>query len=204
MLASLVYSDGEGQGDDSLSSFADAVAGSCSQPVVNRCASIEGCLSRTMSRADRWRRKQIEDELSLSQYTTNSLSSPTPSRIADSQEAIDGDADGRLMQHTPSSGLLCHSPALCRRRSNLFANMISPESVIHSPQLIGNFSFCLIGDGVWAVLCCLLSANPCAKAHRFHSLRRPYSVALRSEVFVSLIEYIHTVILFYSIGLDGI
>ncbi|KAF8563675.1 hypothetical protein P879_09877 [Paragonimus westermani] len=91
-----------------------------------------GCLSVAMSRAERWRRRKLEEELSLSQFTVPPLS----------QTSVDSPLGKLSTPDRPkpnaSSGLLCIPAGLRRHNSNLFANMVSPEqpglkSPIRSP-----------------------------------------------------------------------
>ncbi|CAH8590796.1 unnamed protein product [Heterobilharzia americana] len=65
----------------------------------------DSCLSVAMSRAERWRRRQLEEELSLSQFSNNPLDS---------------------VHLTNNNEEVCTvSERLLRRNSNLLANMIS-------------------------------------------------------------------------------
>ncbi|KAF5403336.1 hypothetical protein PHET_03034 [Paragonimus heterotremus] len=92
----------------------------------------DGCLSVAMSRAERWRRRKLEEELSLSQFTVPPLSQTSVDSPLGKLSTPD-----RLKPNT-NSGLLCIPTGLRRHSSNLFANMISPEqpalkSPIRSP-----------------------------------------------------------------------
>ncbi|CAH8588095.1 unnamed protein product [Schistosoma mattheei] len=93
----------------------------------------DSCLSVAMSRAERWRRRQLEEEASLSQFSTQM------SNIQSNSVHINNDfINENINQSTP--------PRLLRRNSNLLANMISSSDhhrlntalsqLIHSPKRI--------------------------------------------------------------------
>ncbi|TGZ54690.1 hypothetical protein CRM22_010578 [Opisthorchis felineus] len=82
-----------------------------------------GCLSVGMSRAERWRRRQFEEESSLSQFAEPPTQFDLKSPSLRQQPMPESD----VTKLTPNSGLLCNPGALRRRSSNLFANMTSPE-----------------------------------------------------------------------------
>ncbi|CAH8616314.1 unnamed protein product [Schistosoma margrebowiei] len=93
----------------------------------------DSCLSVAMSRAERWRRRQLEEEASLSQFSTQI------SNIQSNSVHINNDfINENINQSTP--------PRLLRRNSNLLANMISSSDhhrlntalsqLIHSPKRI--------------------------------------------------------------------
>ncbi|VDP93449.1 unnamed protein product [Echinostoma caproni] len=79
-----------------------------------------------MSRAEQWRRRQLEEELSLSQYGVESMS-PNMKSPSENKRNLRNRAD--RCPEFPSFSL-----EFRRRSSNLFANMISPERpVLQSP-----------------------------------------------------------------------
>ncbi|CAH8597399.1 unnamed protein product [Dicrocoelium dendriticum] len=125
MLANLLYVEArESAGTLSQSSSLprdteDALAAPSDQPGSDG----SGCLSVTMSRAERWRRQRLEEECSLSQFTFSSPTKPA-------EESVERKPSGivELSRLTPKSGLLCIPTSLGRENSNLFANMASPES----------------------------------------------------------------------------
>ncbi|CAH8818665.1 unnamed protein product [Schistosoma curassoni] len=93
----------------------------------------DSCLSVAMSRAERWRRRQLEEEASLSQFSTQI------SNIQSNSVHINNDfINENINPSTP--------PRLLRRNSNLLANMISSSDhhrlntalsqLIHSPKRI--------------------------------------------------------------------
>ncbi|CAH8630272.1 unnamed protein product, partial [Schistosoma rodhaini] len=93
----------------------------------------DSCLSVAMSRAERWRRRQLEEEASLSQFSTQI------SNIQSNSVHINNDLiNENVNPSTP--------PRLLRRNSNLLANMISSSDhhrlnttliqLIHSPKRI--------------------------------------------------------------------
>ncbi|CAI2732645.1 unnamed protein product [Schistosoma spindalis] len=93
----------------------------------------DSCLSVAMSRAERWRRRQLEEEASLSQFSTQI------SNIQSNSVHINNDfINENINSSTP--------PRLLRRNSNLLANMISSSDhhrlnttlsqLIHSPKRI--------------------------------------------------------------------
>ncbi|KAA0196247.1 hypothetical protein FBUS_05823, partial [Fasciolopsis buskii] len=78
------------------------------------------CLSRTMSRAEQWRRRQLDEELSLSQFGLESTMSSNLESSCPTKP--NGKTSPTQCSDFPTTASDSH-----RRSSNLFANMISPE-----------------------------------------------------------------------------
>ncbi|KAF6776271.1 hypothetical protein AHF37_04434 [Paragonimus kellicotti] len=138
MLTSLLYMEAKESGFNATSpsaSVSQTATSFITDPIAPDLSTqdtdvrfTDGCLSVAMSRAERWRRRKLEEELSLSQFTVPPLS----------QTSVDSPL-GKLstpdrLKPNANSGLLCIPTGLRRHSSNLFANMISPEqSGLKSP-----------------------------------------------------------------------
>ncbi|KAK4475976.1 hypothetical protein MN116_001212 [Schistosoma mekongi] len=97
----------------------------------------DSCLSVAMSRAERWRRRQLEEEASLSQY---SIPITHTSNIQSNSVHINNNINRENVNPTVTT-----TPRLLRRNSNLLANMTSSDyrlttssaiQLIHSPKRI--------------------------------------------------------------------
>ncbi|TPP66909.1 hypothetical protein FGIG_07108, partial [Fasciola gigantica] len=85
------------------------------------CGLYSGCcLSRTMSRAEQWRRRQLDEELSLSQFGIENTLSPN-------LKSPSGAMRNEQVNGAPCPEFCSSASESYRRSSNLFANMISPE-----------------------------------------------------------------------------
>ncbi|CAH8298708.1 unnamed protein product, partial [Schistosoma turkestanicum] len=83
----------------------------------------DSCLSVAMSRAERWRRRQLEEEASLSQFSTQLSNIQSDSPLHDRNDMM------MMMMMSNST-----PPRLLRRNSNLLANKISFSNTHHPQQ----------------------------------------------------------------------